>query len=150
MCWSVLSENAGRALAYVAATRAKDENHLAIYQPNRGEADHEHRDLVDGSTVHHLRRGNKYASAHYLSKILQNADRPRCLHAEAERSHPGLLPDPIAEAVETLAAQRSQWTSAYGEFQAFERTITERYVAQARRTAQRERSRGQDGYGAEL
>lgn len=106
VCWSIMSENAGRALAYVAATRAKDENHIAIYQPNRGEADHEHRDLVDGSTVHQLRRGNKYASAYYLSRILQNADRPRCLHAEAERSHPGWLPDPVAAAVETLAAQR--------------------------------------------
>jgi len=100
--------------------------------------------------VHHLHRGNKYASAYYLSKILQNADRPRCLHAEAERSHPGLLPYPVAEAVETLAAQRSQWTNAFRQFQAFDRTVTEQYAAQARRTAERDRSRGQGGDGLEL
>jgi ATP-dependent exoDNAse (exonuclease V) alpha subunit len=149
VCWSIMSENAGRALAYVAATRAKDENHLAIYQPNRGEADHEHRDLVDGTTVHHLRRGNKYASAYYLSRILQNADRPRCLHAEAERSPAGLLPDPVADAVDTLAAQRSEWAGAYRKFQTFDRTVTDRYVAWARRTAERERSQRRGGAGLE-
>ena len=149
VCWSIMSENAGRALAYVAATPAKDENQFALYQPNRGEADHEHRDLIDGTTVHHLRRGSNYASVYYLSRILQNADRPRCLHAEAERSHPALLPDPVADAVETLAAQRTEWISAYRQFQAFDRTFTEWYVAQARRTAERDRSRGQGGYGVE-
>ena len=89
-------------------------------------------------------------SAYYLSRILQNADRPRYLHAEAERSHPGQLPDPVAQAVETLAAQRSEWTGAYRQFQAVDRAVIDRYVAQARRTAERDRSRGQGADGLEL
>ena len=149
VCWSIMSENAGRALAYVAATRATDENHLAIYQPHRGEADHEHRDLTDATTVHRLRRGTKYEAAHYLSQILQNAERPRCLHAEAERSHPDLLPEPVAAAAETLAAQRATWTAAYRQTQAYDRAVTDTYAAQARRLAERE-TRGHAGYGMEL
>ncbi len=108
------------------------------------------RDLIDGTTVHHLRRVNRYASACYLSKILPNADRPRCLHAEAERSPAGLLPDPVAEAVETLATQRTEWTTAYRQFQGLDRAVTDRYAARGRRTAERERSRGQGGDGREL
>ena len=149
VCWSIMSENAGRALAYVAATPAKDENQFALYQPNRGEADHEHRDLIDGTTVHHLRRGSNYASVYYLSRILQNADRPRCLHAEAERSHPGLLPDPWRRRWKPLP-DKVQWTTAYREFEAFERTVTERYAAQARRMTEWVRSHGRDGDGLEL
>ncbi len=32
ICWSILSDRASRAMAYVAMTRGRDENHLAIYR----------------------------------------------------------------------------------------------------------------------
>ena len=42
VCFTVLSDTASRAMAYVGMTRGKDENHAYIYQPITGEADHEH------------------------------------------------------------------------------------------------------------
>ena len=40
-----------------------------------------------------MRRGTKYAAAHYFRMILANDDRPRTMHAEAERTDRELLPD---------------------------------------------------------
>ena len=79
-------------MAYVGMTRGKDENHAFIYQPITGEADHEHNDLAAGGQIHTMRRGNKYAAAHYFRMILANDDRPRTMHAEAERTDRDLLP----------------------------------------------------------
>ncbi|MBV8861706.1 MAG: relaxase domain-containing protein, partial [Mycobacterium sp.] len=70
VCFAILSEHATRAMAYVAMTRGKDENHAFIYQPITGEADHEHATPVAGLEIHRLRRGNKYAAAHYFKMIL--------------------------------------------------------------------------------
>ena len=97
VCYAILSEHATRAMAYVAMTRGKDENHAFIYQPITGEADHEHATPVAGLEIHRLRRGNKHAAAHYFRTILANDDRPRTMHAEAERTEAtpaarGLLP----------------------------------------------------------
>ena len=85
-CFTVLSDQASRAMAYVGMTRGKDENHAFIYQPITGEGDHEHNDVAAGGQIHTMRRGNKYAAAHYFRMILANDDRPRTMHAEAERT----------------------------------------------------------------
>ena len=45
--------------------------------------------------MHVLRRGNKYSAAHYFRLILANDDRPRTMHAEAERIDRELLPDVV-------------------------------------------------------
>ena len=114
------------------ATRAKDENDLVIYQPNRGEVAHEHRDLV----------GNRYACADYLTPILQNLTGPAPCTPKPNAAISDCCPGPVAAAVETLAAQRVQWTIAYRQVQALGRSVTQRFAAHARRAAQRDRSRG--------
>jgi hypothetical protein len=83
---------ASRAIAYVGMTRGKDENHAFIYQPITGEADHEHGRVASGAEIHTIRRGDKYAAAHYFRMILANDDRPRTMYAEAERTDRELLP----------------------------------------------------------
>jgi hypothetical protein len=40
-----------------------------------------------------MRRGNKYSAEHHFKQILHNDDRPRTMHAEAERTEPTLLPE---------------------------------------------------------
>jgi hypothetical protein len=73
-------------------TRGKDENHAYIYQPTTGEADHERTHLASGAEIHTNRRGNKYAAAHYFRMILANDDRPRTMHAQADRTDRELPP----------------------------------------------------------
>jgi hypothetical protein len=51
-----------------------------------------HATPVADPEIHRLRRGNKYAAAHYFRMILANDDRPRTMHAEAERTEGHLLP----------------------------------------------------------
>jgi hypothetical protein len=47
----------------VAMSRGREDNHVYIYCRAAGEADHEHRHLLDAAEVHQMRRGNKYAAA---------------------------------------------------------------------------------------
>ena len=68
----------------------------------------------------------------------------------ADAPHPDLLPEPVAAAVQTRAAHRTTWTAAYRQSQAYDRTVTAHDATHARRAAEREQSRGQDGYGMEL
>ncbi|BCI84753.1 TraA/ATP-dependent exoDNAse/relaxase (plasmid) [Mycolicibacterium sp. TY66] len=93
--FTVLSERATRAMAYVGTTRAKDDNHVYIYQPQTNEADHQHGQLVAGEDIHTLHRGNKRTAATLFTRILANNDRPRTLHAEARRTKREYLPDLI-------------------------------------------------------
>lgn len=113
VCYAILSEHATRAMAYVSMTRGKDENHAFIYQPITGEADHEHATPVAGLEIHRLRRGNKYAAAHYFKTILAHDERPRTLHAEAERTDSQLLPAVVADLLERnehrRAHRRERW-----------------------------------------
>jgi len=95
-CHAVLSESASRAAAYVAMTRGREHNHAYIYTRDPGEADHEHRHVLDDRDVHQLRRSTKHAAAHYFRMILANDNRPRTLHAEAERTDRELLPAIVA------------------------------------------------------
>ena len=95
-CFTVLGENASRAMAYVGMTRGKDENHAFIYQPFTGEADHEHARLAWGSDVHLVRRGTKYSAAHCFRMILAHDERPRTMHTQADRTDRALLPPLVA------------------------------------------------------
>ena len=73
VCWSVLSDRASRAMAYVGMTRGRDENHLAIYPAVTNEADHHHHGADTG--IHQMYRGTKQSAAHYFRMILANDDR---------------------------------------------------------------------------
>ena len=42
--------------------------------------------------MHVLRGGDSYSAAHYLRAVLATDDRPRTMHAEAERADRELLP----------------------------------------------------------
>ena len=60
ICWSIMSDRASRAMAYVGMTRGRDEHHLAIYPAVTSEA-HQH-DTETG--IHQMHRGTKHAAAH--------------------------------------------------------------------------------------
>ncbi|KPN46502.1 MobF family relaxase [Mycobacterium intracellulare] len=150
-CFTVLSDNASRAMAYVGMTRGKDENHAYIYQPITGEADHQHSHVASGAEIHTIRRGNKYAAAHYFRMILANDDRPRTMHAEAERTDRELLP-PLVGALldrndQRRAARKAAWVQHNAQARAREAAY-ERLTQAARNTAgrqaERERSLGGD------
>lgn len=78
-------------MAYVGMSRGKDDNHVFIYRPITGEADHEHGQVATGAGIHTIRRGNKYSAAYHLRAILANDDRPRTMHTQAERTDRELL-----------------------------------------------------------
>ena len=112
-CFTVLSDSASRAMAYVGMTRGKDENHAFIYQRFTGEADHEHRRDASGAEIHRIHRGTKYAAAQHFRMILANDDRPRTMHAEAQRTDRGALPPLVSAALdrndERRAARHAAW-----------------------------------------
>ena len=150
-CFTVLSDKASRAMAYVGMTRGKDENHAYIYQPITGEADHEHTRLASGAEIHKVLRGNKYSAAHYFRMILANDDRPRTMHAEADRTDRELLPPLVAALLDRndhrRAARRAAWRQHSAQARARE-AANERLTKAARdtaeRAAQRERRVGGD------
>lgn len=154
-CFTVLSDKASRAMAYVGMTRGKDENHAFIYQPIAGEADHEHSRPAAGAHIHALRRGNKYSAAHHFRMILANDDRPRTMHAEAERTDRDLLPPVVAALLdrhdERRHARRASWR-ARGDSAQRRQARADRQQATAAHTEQaqgRDRSRSSDD-GLEL
>ena len=155
-CFTVLSDRASRAMGYVGMTRGKDENHVFIYQPITGESDHEHLTPTTGESLHVLRRGNKYAAAQYFRTILANDDRPRTMHAEAERTERDLLPDVVSNLLERNDQRRTAraglWRAHTAEVRAREAAY-DRITATIRDAAERraaERSRGLDGDSLEL
>jgi len=148
VCYAILSERATRAMAYVAMTRGKDENHAFIYQPITGEADHEHSTPVAGSQIHRLRRANKYAAAHYFRVILANDDRPRTMHAEAERTPAHLLPPVVADLMERneqrRADRRQTWLQHHAEAHRRAKSY-ERVTETCTQASGRDRSIGDEG-----
>lgn len=154
VCWSILSTNATRAMAYVAATRATDDNHLAIYQPTTGEADHDHTPPSGGDTLHLLRRGTKYSAAHHLQTILGNDDRPRTLHTEAEHTERQHLPAEVAEALDRNDQRRAARREVWRHDKARERAYAEAYEQMVNTFCgaeqSRERGRVQEADGLEL
>ncbi|WP_375488870.1 MobF family relaxase [uncultured Mycobacterium sp.] len=154
VCYAIMSEHASRAMAYVAMTRGKDENHVYIYQAITGEADHEHASPVAGLEMHRMRRGNKHAAAHYFRIILTNDDRPRTMHAEAERTDPHQLPSVVAAVVHRQAERRRVRQRAWRQnnAQAHRWEAAYQRMAQSRDSAEyrHERGRFADGAGLEL
>jgi len=71
---AVLSDRSTRALAYVAMTRGRDENHVYTYEKTAGEADHEHIVIAD-EAVHVAQRGTSREAAARLRAILGRDDR---------------------------------------------------------------------------
>jgi ATP-dependent exoDNAse (exonuclease V) alpha subunit len=153
-CFTVLSEKATRAMAYVGMTRGKDENHAYIYQPLTGESDHEHGQLAAGEQIHQMRRGNKHAAAHYFRLILANNDRPRTMHAEAERTDRDLLPDVVVNLLGRNDQRRASRLQAWRQYSAADRARAaayQRLTASRRDTTAQTRSRGRSqDYGLEL
>ena len=94
VCWTILSDRASRAIAYVGMTRGRDENHLAIYPAVTNEAQtHQGADIG----IHQMHRGTKHAAAHALHTILtDNDDRARTVHTVAARTDRRLLPTIVA------------------------------------------------------
>ena len=145
---AVISETASRAMAYVAISRGRYDNRAYIYSRAAGEADHEHRHLLDAAEVHQMRRGNKYSAAHSLRMILANDDRPRTMHAHAERAARHQLPLVVADLLERNVQRRSHRRDAWRRHAAAERART----ADNQRIISYDRSRdlSDDGYGVEL
>ncbi|ADU02001.1 MobF family relaxase [Mycolicibacterium gilvum] len=153
VCHSILADTSSRAMAYVGMTRAKDENHAYVYQRISGEADHEHSRLVAGADIHVLRRGNKWAAAHHFRTILANDDRPRTMHAEAERTERDLLPQPVSDLLIAQEQRRSTRSAVWREHSAAGRaaaTAYQRMATVAETVAERDRDRGRDIDGLEL
>jgi conjugative relaxase-like TrwC/TraI family protein len=147
---AVVGESTSRAMAYVAMSRGRERNDIYIYSRAAGEADHEHRHLLDDGEIHQMRRGNKYAAAHYLRMILANDDRPRTMHAEAEHTDRELLPDIVAQLLERHETRRTERRQTWREHTAAQRAFYERYqrlAADIGRAAERGMDRG---YGLEL
>jgi conjugative relaxase-like TrwC/TraI family protein len=98
--YALLGQGSSRAMLYVAMTRGRHSNEAYIYQRFSHEADHEHAKPVAGDAIHRLRRGNKYSAAYYFRMILGNDDRPRTMHAEAERTERHVLPEVVADLIQ--------------------------------------------------
>jgi ATP-dependent exoDNAse (exonuclease V) alpha subunit len=155
VCFTVLSDHASRSMVYVGMTRGKDENHAFIYQPITGESDHEHSQPAIGAQIHQLRRGNNYAAAHFFRTILANDDRPRTMHAVAERAPRDVLPPAVASLLDRNDHRRVQRAGRWRQDQMAEqvRVVTyERVVAASWRGAARsaERMAATEGDGLEL
>jgi hypothetical protein len=146
----VIAESASRATAYVAMSRGRERNEVYIYTLGAGEADHEHRRLLDDCEVHQLRRGNKSAAAHRFRTILANDDRPRTMHAEAEHTDRGLLPDIVGRLLDRHDARRAARRQTWRDHTAAQRAFYERFERLAADIG-RATERGMDrGYGLEL
>jgi conjugative relaxase-like TrwC/TraI family protein len=105
-CHALLGEGASRAMLYVAMTRGRHNNQAYLYRRVGHEADHEHAPPVTSPEIHRVHRGDKYAAAQLFRAILANDDRPRTMHAEAERTHPSLLPPIVAQVIKVNEARR--------------------------------------------
>ena len=152
ICWTILSDRASRAVAYVGMTRGRDENHLAIYPSATNEADHHH----DADTPRHrMHRGTARAAAYALHTILtDNDDRARTMHNVAARSDRELLPAVVAKLLDRNDQRRAGRAQAWRQHTAQNRAreaAFERITATTRQAAQRRRSRSvHRGYGLEL
>ena len=145
---AVIGESASRAMAYVAMSRGRDANHVYIYSRAAGEADHEHRHLLDAAEVHQMHRGNKYTAARFLRMVLANDDRPLTMHAHAEHTERDQLPPVVAELLERNDQRRAHRREAWRQHSAAERA--HKMACQSIISHDRSRSLSDDGYGLEL
>ena len=151
VCWTVLSDRASRAMAYVGMTRARDENHLAIYPAVTNEA-HQHHEADTG--IHQMHRGTKYAAAQHFRMIVANDDRVRTMHTVAARTDRKLLPAAVAASLDRndqrCAARAQAWRQHEAQTHARE-TAYQRITATSHQRRDRERNRrAHCGYGLEL
>jgi conjugative relaxase-like TrwC/TraI family protein len=149
-CYAIVGEGASRAMLYVAMTRGRHNNEAFLYQRLPHEADHEHAKPVAAPGIHQTRRGNKHSAAYYFRQILGNDERPRTMHAEAERTERTLLPEVVAEVIQRneqrRRASRAVWQAHARTAQAW-RSGAERMAAAA---ATRAASVDLDAGGLEL
>jgi ATP-dependent exoDNAse (exonuclease V) alpha subunit len=153
VCWTILSDRASRAMAYVGMTRGRDENHLAIYPAVTNEADQHHHGADTG--IHHMHRGTKHAAAHALHTIVTtNDDRAATMHTVAARTDRELLPTTVAALLDRNHQRRADRAQAWRQHTAQNRArdaAYQRLTATRQQAAQRQRSRSRDrGYGLEL
>jgi conjugative relaxase-like TrwC/TraI family protein len=154
VCWSLLSDRASRAMAYVAMTRGRDENHLAIYPAVTNEADQHHHGADTG--IHQMRRGTKHTAAHYFRMILANDDRAHTMHTVAACIDRDMLPTFVAGLLDRNDRRRAHRAQAWGQHSAQTRAreaTLQRFTVTCQQATQRQqsRSRGRDqGYGLEL
>jgi conjugative relaxase-like TrwC/TraI family protein len=150
-CWSILSDRASRAMAYVGMTRGRDENHLAIYPSVTNEA-HQHHHGAD-TGIHQMRRGTKHAAAHALHTILTaNDDRARTMHTVAARTDRKLLPAIVAALLDRNDQRRAERAQAWRRHTAqnlARETAYQRFTATRQQSPERQRTRDQ-GYRLEL
>lgn len=147
ICWTILSERASRAMAYVGLTRGRDENHLAIYPAITNEAHDQAHD--PGTQVMH--RGTKYIAAQSFRTILANDDRARTMHTVAAHTDRKLLPTIAAALLDRNDQRRAERARAWRQQSTRARDIEtayQRVTASSQRTAQRTRSR-HEAYGLE-
>ncbi|WP_240274726.1 MobF family relaxase [Mycobacterium ulcerans] len=150
ICWTLLSDRASRAMAYVGMTRGRDENHLAIYPAATNEAQQHHNGPDAG--IHQLHRGTKHAAAHHFRMILANDDRARTMHTVAASTDRELLPTTVATLLDRNDQRRAERTLEWRRDSAQSRTCEaaiERITVDTQRTAYRQRGCYQ-GYGLEL
>jgi conjugative relaxase-like TrwC/TraI family protein len=153
VCWSILSDRASRAMAYVGMTRGRDENHLAIYPAVTNEA-HQHHQGAD-TGIHQMHRGTKHAAAQAFHTIATaNDDRATTMHTVAARTDRELLPAAVAALLDRNDQRRADRAQAWRQHTAQNRArdaAYQRLTATTQQAAQRQRSRSRDrGYGLEL
>ncbi len=152
VCWTILSDRASRAMAYVGMTRGRDENHLAIYPAVTNEADQHHHG--DDTGIHQMRRGSKNAAAHYFRMILANDDRARTMHTVAARTDRELLPTIVAGLLDRNDQRRADRAHAWLQHNAENRAreaAYQRFTVTRQQATQRQRSRSRGrGCGLEL
>jgi conjugative relaxase-like TrwC/TraI family protein len=153
VCWSILSDRASRAMAYVGMTRGRDENHLAIYPAVTNEAPQHHHGADTG--IHQTHRGTKHAAAQAFHTILTaNDDRAATMHTVAARTDRQLLPAAVAALLDRNNQRRADRAQAWRQHTAQNRArdaAYQRLTATTQQAAQRQRSRSRDrGYGLEL
>jgi conjugative relaxase-like TrwC/TraI family protein len=153
VCWTILSDRASRAMAYVGMTRARDENHLAIYPAVTNEAHQQHPGADAG--IHRMHRGTKHAAAHALHMIVTaNDDRARTMHTVAARTDREFLPAIVAALLDRNDQRRADRARAWRQHGAQTRAreaAFERITAPRRQSREREcRRRADRGYGLEL
>jgi ATP-dependent exoDNAse (exonuclease V) alpha subunit len=153
LCWSILSDRASRAMAYVAMTRGRDENHLAIYPAVTNEAHQHHHGAHTG--IHQTHRGTKHAAAHALHTIVTaNDDRAATMHTVAAHTDRELLPAAVTALLDRNDQRRADRAQAWRQHTAQNRAREAAYqhlTATTQQATQRQRSHSRDrGYGLEL
>ena len=153
VCWTILSDRASRAMAYVGMTRGRDENHLAIYPAVTNEADEHHHGADTG--LHQTHRGTKHAAAHALHTIVTaNDDRAHTMHTVAAHTDRELLPTAVAALLDRNDQRRADRAQTWQQHTAqnlAREAAYQRITATSRQAAERQRSRSRDqGYGLEL